>query len=187
MAKVKFGLKNAYYALATIASDGSASYAAPKRLPGAVSFSFEPSGEQSTFYADDIAYYITGGNTGYTGTLELALITDDFRKDCLDEMEASTGFLVENSDGSPKQFALMFEFTTDDKAQRHVFYNCTATRPNIAGQTKGESTEVSTETVTVNATAIYNAKLDTNIVKAKADATADEYANWYTEVQQPTV
>ena len=187
MAKVKFGLKNAYYALATIGSDGSATYGTPVKLPGAVSISMEPAGDNNTFYADDIAYYITGGNTGYTGELELALITDDFRKDCLGEKEASTGFIVEDADGQPKQFALMFEFTTDDKAQKHVFYNCTATRPSITGQTKGESVDVSTETISLTATAIYNAKLDTNIVKAKADSSADEYADWYTAVQQPTV
>ncbi len=186
MAKVKFGLKNAYYALATIAADGTATYGAPKKLPGAVNISLEPAGESTSFYADDQAYFVTGGNIGYTGTLQLALIPDEFRKDCLGEIETDAGVLIEDSDASPKPFALMFEFTTDDKAQRHVFYNCTATRTTIAGQTKAESTEVSPETVTLTATSIYNAKEQCQIVKAKAEANATAYDTWYTAVYQPT-
>ena len=183
--KVKYGLKNAYYALATIAQDGTATYGTPKRLPGAVSISLEPAGENTNFYADDQVYFTTGGSTGYTGELELALIPDDFRKDCLGEDDSQTGVLIETADASPANFALLFEFTTDDKAIKHVFYNCTATRPNIAGTTKGESTEVSTETISLNATTIYNALLQSNIVKAKADSTADAYSTWYTNVYQP--
>lgn len=185
MAKVKFGLKSAYYAKATIADDGTASYGTPIRLPGAVSISLEPAGENTTFYADDIAYYTTGGSTGYTGDLELALIPDSFRKDCMGEVEDETGILVEASDASPVPFALLFEFTTDENALRHVFYNCTATRPTISGQTKGESAEPSTETISLNATSIQNAKLDKAIVKAKAQSTASAYADWYTAVWQP--
>ena len=184
-AKVKYGLKNAYYALATIADDGTASYGSPKRLPGAVSVSFEPAGENTNFYADDSVYFTTGGSTGYTGELELALIPDEFRKDCLGENNSITGTLIEVADASPARFALMFEFTTDDNAVKHVFYNCTATRPNINGTTKGESTEVSTEKISLNATTIYNAALAKNIVKAKADSTAAAYSSWYTNVYQP--
>lgn len=185
MPKVKYGLKNCFYAVATIGSDGTATYADPVRIPGAVSISLEPSGENSTFYADDMAYFVTGGNTGYSGDLTIAMIPDSFRKDCLGEVEAATGLLVEDADAAPKNFALMFEFTTDAKAQRHVFYNCTATRPNIAGQTKADSVEVSTETITITATSIVDANGKT-ITKGKADDNYANYDAWYTSVQQPT-
>lgn len=185
MAKVKYGLKNAYYALATIAEDGTATYSAPVRLPGAVSISLEPAGESTTFYADDQAYFVTGGNIGYTGELELALIPDRFRKEAMGEIETETGILVENSDASPKPFALLFEFTTDDKAQKHVFYNCAATRTTISGQTKGESTEVSTETISITATSVYNNSTQSQVVKAKAEDGASAYSTWYESVWQP--
>lgn len=185
MPKVKYGLKNVYYAMATIATNGSATYGTPKKLPGAVSMSVDPAGEQITFYADDIAYFVSGGNTGYTGTLELALITDDFRKDALSEDNSQTGVLIEKADGVSKPFALLFEFTTDDKAQKYVLYNCIASRPNVSGNTKAETTEVSTETINITASSIYNAVLDANIVKAKADETASAYATWTSAVWQP--
>jgi len=189
MAKVKFGLKNCYYAMIDTPATAttSATFKAPVAIPGAVSISLEPQGENTSFYADDVAYFTVGGSTGYSGELEIALIPDSFLKDALGENQSEAGSSIELADASPKEFALMFEFTTDSKAQRHVFYRCTATRPAVAGNTKGESVTVSTEKITITATPIYNAKLDANIVKAKADDTNAGYTDWYTTVWQPAV
>ena len=54
--KVRFGLKNCYYAKATFDEDGNVTYAKPVRLPGAVSIGLDPEGESENFYADDIVY-----------------------------------------------------------------------------------------------------------------------------------
>lgn len=53
--KVRFGLKNCYYAKATFDEDGNVTYDTPKRLPGAVSIGLDPEGESENFYADDIS------------------------------------------------------------------------------------------------------------------------------------
>ena len=186
MSKVKYGLKNVYYALATIGNDGTATYAAPVAIPGAVSISLEPSGENTPFYADDSVYFTAPGATGYSGDLTIALIPDSFRKDCLGEDDSVENVLIETSDAAPKPFALLFEFTTDQKAQKHVLYNCTAKRPTLASNTKGETTEVQTEALAITASSIFNAALEANIVKAKAENGAAAYSTWYTSVFQPT-
>ena len=47
--KVKFGLKNCHYAKATFDEDGNVTYEKPIRMPGAVSLSMDPEGENENF------------------------------------------------------------------------------------------------------------------------------------------
>ena len=66
--KVEFGLRNCYYAVITMDESGRITYGAPKKLPGAVSITFDKSGDLIRFKADDIDYYTNANNQGYEGT-----------------------------------------------------------------------------------------------------------------------
>lgn len=185
--KIKFGLKNVYYAIATIAADGSATYGTPVKFPGAVSLSLDPQGENTPFYADNIVYYVGSSNTGYEGDLEMARITDSFREDVLGETADTKNVLVERVDAPVVHFALLFQFEGDQKAVKHVLYNCTATRPTIGSATKEDTVEPETETVTITATSIYNETLQSDIVKARSNKDTDDttYEGWFSAVYQP--
>ena len=185
--KIKYGVKNVYYAKATIAANGSATYANPVAIPGAVSLSLDAEGESNTFYADNIAYFVSAANNGYTGSLEVALIPDQFRKDILGEAtDTTTGMLFEMPDVQPAHFALLFQFEGDNKATKHVMYNCVASRPSVSSQTKETSINPVTETINLTCTPIYNASLDADVVKGKIEYGATGYADWFTSVKQPT-
>ena len=188
--KVKYGLSNVHYAVATISSTGSASYGTVKPIPGAVNLSLDPSGDLEPFYADNIKYYIVNNNSGYEGDLEIALIPDGFREDVLGEVKDANGIYAEVTDAASKSFALLFQFEGDNKGTRHVMYNCTAKRPSVSGATKEDTTEVQTETLSLTCGSVYNASLAKNVVKSRClndGASATTYASWNTSVYQPTI
>lgn len=185
--KIRYGIKNCFYATATLSSTNTATYGTPVALPGAVSISLDPQGETSPFYADNIVYYTSVANAGYEGDLELAKIPDSFLVDCLGYVEDSKGVLLEDANASPVNFALMFQFEGDAHAKRTVLYNCVATRPAMSGATKEASIEPQTETISIVATTVYNSVLDKDLVKASATpAQTAQYNNWLTAVYQTT-
>jgi len=185
--KIRYGIKGCYYAVATIAADGSATYSTPVALPGAVSISLDAQGETTPFYADNIVYYTSVANNGYEGDLELAKVPDSFLTDCLGYVADENSVLVEDANATPVHFALLFQFEGDVNAKRHVLYNCVATRPTISGNTKAENVEPETESITITATTVYNSALETDVVKASCtEAEATQYAAWNTAVYQST-
>jgi phi13 family phage major tail protein len=187
--RVKYGLKSVYYAVCTVdAVTNVATYGTPKPWPGAVSLSLDAEGGTTKFRADNIDYWVGQSNNGYSGDFESALIPDDFRVDILGEVSPTghDGVLIEDAGALTKYFALLFQFEGDDSATRHVMYKCSATRPSVSGQTTDEEIEPQTETLTLTATAIHNATLDKDIVKARCAADDSAYGSWFSAVYQPT-
>ena len=185
--KIKYGLKNVYYAVATIdASTNTATYASPKQWLGAVNMSLDAQGDETKFRADNIDYWIGNSNNGYSGTFESALIPEDFKKDVLGYITDGNGVLVEDAEAKTVHFALLFQFEGDDKATRHVLYNVTCNRPSITGATTEETLEPQTETVNFTAITIHNAALNTDIVKASCSETqSTQYSGWTSTVYSP--
>lgn len=185
--KIRYGICNCTYATATISSTGTATYGTPVALPGAVSISLSAEGDTSPFYADNIVYYTSVANNGYSGELEIAKIPDAFLTDCLGYTTDSNGVLIEDAGASPVHFALMFQFEGDVNAKRTVLYNCVASRPEIASSTKADSIEPNTESIPLTATTIYNSTLSKNIVKASCTTTeSTTYNGWLSAVYQTT-
>ena len=180
--KVKFGLKNCHYALVTLAEDGKVTFGTPVAMPGAVSLSLDAEGENVPFYADDSVYYMVSDNNGYSGDLELALIPESFLTDIMHETEDSNGVLYENKDVEPEHFALLFEFTGDQRKIRHCMYYCSASRPSVSGNTREDSTEVQTETLSLTVS-----PLPSGLVKVKTgtNTTQAVYDAWYNAVYEP--
>lgn len=183
--KVKYGLKSVYYAKATIAADGSATYETPVAWPGAVSLSLDASGEVTKFRADNINYWIGQANNGYSGDFESALVPDSFKEDVLGYIKDTNNVLVESVDAPTKPFALLFQFEGDESETRHVLYNCTASRPSVSGQTTEETIKPQTETISIETGSVYNATLSANIAKASVGTGETPYATWFSTVYQP--
>lgn len=179
--KIRYGLKNVHYAVITetnVAGEITISYGTPKRIPGAVNIVQNAAGESTEFYADDMAYFEEDSNNGYDGSLEMALIPDSFRVDVFGDVIDTNGVLIENANAKPKKIALMYEFTGDAKAIRHVNYNVKLSRPNIDGSTKTATKEPKTSTMNM----AVRPAIDTADVKGKAETGSAAYADFYDAV-----
>lgn len=184
--KVTFGLRNVHYAPYTVTA-GVVTFETPIPMPGAVELTTDPRGELTEFYADDMLYYSASNNQGYDGTLTIANIPEQFSIDALgEELDETDGVINEMADGKGKPFALMFEFDGDQKAIRHVMYNCTANRPSVGSATKTNTQEPNTNELTFVASPIeINGR---RMVKTKTRSTtpAAVYDAWYSTVYTKT-
>ena len=182
--KVRYGLKNVHYAIASEDQDGKLSYSTPVRYPGAVSLNLDPRGETSEFFADDRVYYSTTVNNGYDGTYEAAELPIDFRTNVLGDELSTDGVLTETTNAKPKTIALLFEFDGDIKATRHVLYNVTVARPGTGGSTKTETTEPGTQELSF----IAGPTIDGIVKRSTTGTTTSEiYSAWYNSVFEPTI
>lgn len=183
--KVKFGLSNAYYALMSTDESGAVTFGTPKPIPGAVNLSLTPQGDTNTFYADDVAYFVSVANGGYQGDLEIAVIPESFAQDVLKEqLDATDKVLVERSDVETAVFALLFQIKGNEHGVRNVLYGCTAARPNISGATTTNTKEPQTATLSITA-----APMADGIVKAYTTKDTPEavYNNWFKNVWLPQI
>ena len=183
--KIKYGIKNVYYAKAYADSLGALTYDSPQPILGAVNLSLTAQGETSTFYADNIAFWTANANNGYQGDLEVALIPDQFRTEILGETLDAKGMYVEKASDTQNEFALLFQFEGDEHETKHALYRCVASRPDVSGSTKTESIEPQTETLTLTAMP----RINDDVIKARCPYTASTtsaYATWFSAVVQPT-
>lgn len=147
--KVQFGLSNAHYA---VYDESTGKYGTPVAIKGSVSLSLDAEGDSTKFYADNIAYFSTSKNDGYTGSLEIAYVEKQLQIDLLGN-EDDNGLLLEFSDSTAKSFALLFEIDGNINKQRTVLYNCTLSRPSTEADTTENTVEPKTSSSTLRPSA----------------------------------
>lgn len=182
--KVTFGLENLHIAFKL--TDGP-TWDTPIAIPGIVRFAPTPEGQQSKFYADNVAYYVVDSNNGYAAELELALIPDVVLAQMLGWDIDDNGALVEIADGIPTRFALMSQVQGDARNRRFVYYDCQAARPSKEEKTKTESIEPNPDMLPLT---IFPIDVDDlEIVKAVmelSDTNATAFNAFFDAVYTPT-
>lgn len=174
--KVIYGLSNVHVGTVTM-DDGTPTFSAPKAYPGAVNMTLDAEGEQSIFYADNIAYYVTNSNNGYTGELEMAYLYDWFETEYLGNKESQEGMIVETSDIPTQMAYIMFQFEGDVNATKYIIYNATFSRPSLEGSTQEDTTEPNTTTIPFTSVPLVTEF--GKIVRAKVPSTASNYATFF--------
>lgn len=189
--KIRFGLKNVYYAVLTESTDGTNNtFASPKAVPGAVSMTLDSNSSDGTFYADNVSYYKTFANNGYSGSLEMARINDDMMKDVFGMTVNSSNLLVESTGVQPKPFALMFQIEGDQREELNVLYRVVPTsKPSIGSQTVEETVEPVTQSFDFEALPLVTGpSYQKGLIKARTTDTTTTAVRtaWFTTVQITT-
>ena len=186
MGKIRYGVKNVYYAPISAVTASGYTYGSPVALKGARALSLEAQGESSEEYFDDILWFKADSNSGYSGTLELAYLPDSFYEDILQETKDKNGVYFESSNVTPVEFALLFEFSfagaPGATGARNCLYRCTASRPAITHNTKTKS--IAADTVTVNITSMPR-ETDA-LVKSRVDSDSAAYDTFFNAVYEKT-
>lgn len=181
--KVKFNLKNVHYAPITIDDEGTITFATPKHIPGACSFTMDAQGSEEKFTADGVLYYASYTDEGYAGTLTMALIPEEFRQDILGDKEDPTDHvLVEYANQQSKPFALLYEIDGDQKATRRLLYYCTVSRPGESANGQAPRTP-QTEDMKLTAAPLSDGRTRARTLDNTTDAV---FADWFKKVWEPT-
>lgn len=181
--KVQYGLDEVYIAPITYGADNSITYGTPFAIPGAVNLTLDQAGDTTDFYADNVKYFTSSANQGYSGSLEMALFTEKFKTDILGMTKDTNGVIVENADDVVKDFALGFRFSGDSAKTRYWTYVVSAQRPSVSGATIDASKTPQTQTINITATPRVS---DRNVM-VHVDEGSAAYANFFNSVYETTI
>ena len=181
--KVKFGIKNVHIFPITNWTNGVPTYGSVIDIPGTVSLSLDKQGDTNDFYADNIKYYTSVANNGYSGNLTVAIIPDEFREKILKYINDNNDVLVEDI-AEPNHFAMTFEEDGDQLGTKFVLYNGTASRPSLDKSTTTDSKEPSTQQLDVSFAPLSSGRV---MAMTTADTDATVLASWHTAPYIPVI
>lgn len=183
--KVKYGLSNCVMAPFTL-NGTTYTYSTPIAVPGAVNLTLSAEGDTNDFYADNLVYFSSTANQGYSGDLEIAMIPDEIRTAILNEVVDANGAYIEDASKLTNGFAFGFQIEGDKKNRRFWYYNCSLTRPANNGATTESSITPQTDTLTIKAMP----RLSDKKVRAMLELTDDNtavYNSFFSQVYEAEV
>ena len=182
--RVNWGLAASAWGKITVDANGNDVYGAPTMFLGNRQVNWDPAGDLVKVFADGTVIYTGRQNSGYTGSLELTNMDDDFAKWVLSESVDSKNVQYEEKEPTVNRFYLLWEWVQDAKNTRHVMYNITASRPSMSATTAGDNDSKTAQYRTLNLTAIPR---EDGIVKAstRVDVDSTVYSNWFSSCYTP--
>lgn len=184
--KIQFGVSDVAY---SVYDDSTGKYGAWVPLPGCTQLTLSPEGSTDSTYADNITFYTSTKNSGYTGSVTLLSIPDSLRTDVFGEVNKS-GLLYEITTAIPKTVALRFRVDGNVRNELTILYNVTLARPSGDNSTNEDSLSIKNYSMDITASGrdftVDGAVI--NVVKATVENStegAKTYAKVLSEVVTP--
>ena len=183
--KVKFGLSNVHIAKMIIGEEGTITFGTPFKILGAVTLSLDAEGDSEPFYADNMKFWESFANNGYSGDLEVAKLPEQFETEILGQRKDSNGAIVENINDKISPFAFMYQIEGDQTGTRFCYYNTSVSRPSTEANTTEDTKTPNTDTLAITT----SARTDTGDVRVKLPYTEENkeiYEKFFDKVYEPT-
>lgn len=183
--KVKFGLSNVHVAKMIIGEEGTITFGTPFKIPGAVTLSLDAEGDSEPFYADNMKFWESFANNGYSGDLEVAKLPEQFETEILGQRKDSNGAILENINDKISPFAFMYQIEGDQTGTRFCYYNTSVSRPSTEANTTEDTKTPNTDTLAITT----SARTDTGDVRAKlpySEENKEIYEKFFEKVYEPT-
>ena len=182
--RVNWGLALSAWGKITVDANGNDVYGTPTMFLGNRQVNFDPAGDLVKVFADGTVIYTGRQNSGYTGSMELTNLDDEFAKWALSEDVDSKNVQYEVKEPTVNRFYLIWEWVQDAKNTRHIMYNITASRPSMSATTAGDGDSKTAQYRTLNLTAIPR---EDGIVKAstRVDVDSTTYNGWFNAAYVP--
>ena len=146
--KVEFGISSVHIGTYTVdAQTGNVTMGEPYHLPGAVSLSLDAESNDNKFYADNTIYWAGYTDNGFTGSLEVARFTDEFKKKFMGYIELDDGGLAQIKNAVKPNLYIAFQSEGDAQARRGIIYNVSLGALSRSYETIEENQEPTTETI----------------------------------------
>lgn len=181
--KVEFGISNLH--IGTFATDdsGKVTLGTPYHLPGARALSLEPEGDSASFFADNVKYWSGFSDNGFSGSLEVARFTTEFKTQFAGYKVLADGGLAYIKGTNKPSVYMAFQTEGDAESRRVIVYNVAFGGINREFATIEESKEPATESVDI--TASGDNETGITMVSYKPDDTG--YGELFTNPPVPTL
>lgn len=178
---IEYGISQVHYSVITYDQDTNEStYSKPKPLKGATTLNLDVVGDNTTIFADNIAYFIATSNQGYSGTLTIIKPTSDFLTEVFNLLPDNNKVNVEYSHNTIKEIALGFQVEGDQERRRIWLYRVSVGRPVQEHKTKAETLEADTYSIALKVIP----RQDDNAIKifVNENDSLTAYSGWFDEV-----
>lgn len=186
--KVKFGLDDVHYAVAT-ENNGVITYGAWAPLPNAVSLTGDLDSDTVNEYADNVCIYSHTSVSSETLTLEIEDLPEAFLTGVLKyKKDATSGALVQPTDAIKEKIALAFRMKGDEEHRIVCFFLCDCSDDtNDNAETNTDSVTFQHDSLTLVARPVELGN-DIHYIKESLVESDAGYANfWTTNLTLPNV
>lgn len=178
--KITFGLENVHWSKVTTQPTGEIQYSKPEKLAGAVDLELNPISTDIKLKADNIYYYVSESNDGYTGKMTFYNTTEAF-DEYVNGLEKKGELTVEKSTAQSNPIALLFQMEGDKHATRFCLPQVSVKRPKFGTKTKDGA---NVNTVELEFTA--SPRPTDKVVRYKTNVTTSDevYNKFFDEIKQ---